>query len=295
MRKAHGRIGLVDVLSTGTTRTVGVDAKILVLNLDVDIVIDLGNDFHRGERGLAALVGIERRDAHEPVNAALGLEHAERVRTFHLEVDILVAGLFALLHVVFLDLPTLILGIALIHAVEHRNPIAGLGAALSGVEFHEDVALIELTAQQRLKTKLAEELVGLRTLRESILECGLLSHALFHFCELQKNRRVIHGLHQLIERQDISPLCVGCRDYFLRLRLVVPEIPLRLLILKRSKPRPTLVDLDVISHLGNLVLESGDSLPHFFRLDEFLLFLLCHFSFLTVSATGTPAAPFHPS
>ena len=150
VREAHRGVRLVDVLAARATRPVGVDAQVLVLDLDVDVVLDLGDGLHGREARLTALVGVERRDAHQTVDAALGLEHAEGVGPLDLEVDVFVARLFARLRVVFLDLPALRLGVALVHAVEHRHPVARLRAALARVKLDEHVALVELAAEERL-------------------------------------------------------------------------------------------------------------------------------------------------
>ncbi len=72
MGDADRRLGLVDVLAAGAAGAVGVDAQILVVDLDFDVVGNLGKDEDRGEGGMAAGVGIEGGDAHQPVNPLLG-------------------------------------------------------------------------------------------------------------------------------------------------------------------------------------------------------------------------------
>ena len=74
MRNSHRRIGHVYVLAAGTGRAVSVDPQVLVLDIDLDVLVDLGRDEHRRERRLAAAAGIERRYSHEPVHAGLGRE-----------------------------------------------------------------------------------------------------------------------------------------------------------------------------------------------------------------------------
>ena len=71
--EADGGVGLVDVLAACAAGAVGVDAEVFVLDLDVDVVLQLGHYVQSGEGGVAALVGVEWRDAHEAVDAALGL------------------------------------------------------------------------------------------------------------------------------------------------------------------------------------------------------------------------------
>jgi hypothetical protein len=64
--QANGRVGLVDVLPAGARRAVGVDAEILLVDVHlVGHVLEEGDDVERGEAGLASVLRVERRDAHE--------------------------------------------------------------------------------------------------------------------------------------------------------------------------------------------------------------------------------------
>jgi hypothetical protein len=47
---AHRRLGLVDVLAAGAGGAVGVDAQVLVVDLDLDVVVDLGQTSPRRTR-----------------------------------------------------------------------------------------------------------------------------------------------------------------------------------------------------------------------------------------------------
>ena len=86
VRDADGRVRLVDVLTAGTARAVPVDLQVLVV--DVDLAhLDLRDDVHGGEGGLAAVGRVEGREAHEPVDADLVLEVAVGVFTVELHGD----------------------------------------------------------------------------------------------------------------------------------------------------------------------------------------------------------------
>ena len=242
----------------------------------VDGRVDLGHDFHRGERRMTARVGVERGNAHETVNAALGLEHAEGIRTLHLEVHVLVARFFTRLRVVLLDLPTLLLGIPLIHAIQHRDPVASLRAALTRVQLDEDIALVELAAQKRLQTQFVKVAVRLRALAQRVLERDLLRFALFHLGELKHHARILDRLQKRVIGNHVRTLGVRRRNDLTGLRLVVPEIALRLLLLKTRQLRPTLVDLDVLGHLTDAPLQILDALTDLFNLQQLGLHFLCH-------------------
>src|SRR3954453_2950543 len=70
--QAYGRIGLVDVLAASTLRAIGVDADLVPVELDLDVIVDFGKDLDEGERGLATLLGIEGADPDEAMDATLG-------------------------------------------------------------------------------------------------------------------------------------------------------------------------------------------------------------------------------
>ena len=76
VRDAHRRFGLVHVLTAGAARAVDIGAQVRRIDLDVDVVVDLGRDEHRSERGVAAIARVERRLAHQPVHAGLGAQPA---------------------------------------------------------------------------------------------------------------------------------------------------------------------------------------------------------------------------
>ena len=74
MRDAHGSLHLVHVLSALAAGTERVHFKFIRRNDKLGIIfLDFRNHIHAGKARVPALVGIERRDAHEAMHAALGL------------------------------------------------------------------------------------------------------------------------------------------------------------------------------------------------------------------------------
>ena len=59
MREADGGVGLVHVLPARAARSVGVDAEILLPDVDLDVLLDVREDEDRGEGGVPARVGVE--------------------------------------------------------------------------------------------------------------------------------------------------------------------------------------------------------------------------------------------
>ena len=94
-------------------------------------------------------VGVERRDAHQPVYAALSLEVAVGVVAVHLEGDGLDARLVAVEQVDLAHLEAHALGVADVHAVEHLRPVLRLGAARARVQREQGVAAVVFAVEQR--------------------------------------------------------------------------------------------------------------------------------------------------
>ena len=60
MRHAHGRRGLVDVLSACTARTIVVHTHIVHVDRHLDRIVDLGHDIARGERRVPPRLRVKR-------------------------------------------------------------------------------------------------------------------------------------------------------------------------------------------------------------------------------------------
>ena len=75
---ADGGVGGVDVLAALAAGAVGVDAEVVGLDVDDDGVVDFGRDEDAGEAGVAALGGVEGRDADEAMDAGFSAEEGRR-------------------------------------------------------------------------------------------------------------------------------------------------------------------------------------------------------------------------
>src|ERR1035437_2523145 len=130
VRDAHGGFDLVHVLAALATGTERVHLEFSWRDDDVGIAFfNFRNRVHAGETRVTAFVGIERRDAHEPVHAAFGLGKAVGVFALEQHRDALEARAFADQRVGDFNLPAAGFGPALIHARQHFRPILRLGAA----------------------------------------------------------------------------------------------------------------------------------------------------------------------
>ena len=125
VRDAHRGVGGVDVLAAGAGGAIGVDAHVLLVDLDVDVVVDRRIDPDGGEAGVPARVGIEGRDAHQPVHAAFGLQPAIGIVALDQHGGRLDAGLFAGMLADDLDLVAVRFGPAHVHALAASGPSPG--------------------------------------------------------------------------------------------------------------------------------------------------------------------------
>ena len=151
MRDAHRGGRLVDVLAALAGRAEHVDAQVVVLDLDLDVLVDHRVDEHRGERGMAPGLRVERGDPHQPVHALLGLQQPVRVLAPDLDLGGLDAGLVARRGVQHLHGEPVPLGPAHVHPHQHLGPVLRLGAPGARVDRQQRVADIIGTLQQVLQ------------------------------------------------------------------------------------------------------------------------------------------------
>src|ERR1700694_2458370 len=88
------------------------------------------------------LVRVERRNAHEAMHAALGVEITVGVFTAHQQRDRFYSDFFTGLNVYRFRFKTAALDPALIHSQKHVGPIARLRAARAGMDGEKRVRAI---------------------------------------------------------------------------------------------------------------------------------------------------------
>jgi hypothetical protein len=134
------RLGLVDVLAAGTGSAIDVDPEVGRVDVDLDRVIDFRVDVDRGERGVTSAAGIERRLAHQAMDAGFGAQIAIGIVAVDLDGGALDAGDVAVGLFQQGGLEAATFAVAQVLAQQHRRPVAGLSAAGAGLDFHEAVA-----------------------------------------------------------------------------------------------------------------------------------------------------------
>ncbi len=98
---------------------------------------------------MPARVGVERRNAHQPMHAGFGLRPAMRIMALDEQRAGFDARFVAGRLLDDLDLEFVALGPAGIHAKQHARPVAALGAAGPGVNLDIGVVGVDLARQQR--------------------------------------------------------------------------------------------------------------------------------------------------
>lgn len=68
MDDSDGRVGFIDVLSSGTTRTTSNNFKVFFTDLDIDVFC-LWKDSNRRRRSVDATIFLSRRDALDTVDS----------------------------------------------------------------------------------------------------------------------------------------------------------------------------------------------------------------------------------
>jgi len=139
--------GLVDVLAAGTGGAEHLHLDVLRADVHLNGVVQLRHHFQRGKAGLAAGVGIKRRHADQTVHAVLAFQQTVGVGTLDHHGSALHAGFVAVLIIQHLHGHAVCLCPLVVHAVEHLGPVLCLGAAGTGVEGQDGVAVVVLTVQ----------------------------------------------------------------------------------------------------------------------------------------------------
>ena len=129
MQNSHGRFDFVHVLSAFAAAAESVDLEIGRIDFDRRGIGDLRNNIDTGKRSVPAFVRIEWRNAHEPMDASLGLEITISVLTAHQKRDRFDSDFLAGLNIDNLRFKIAPLNPALIHPQEHVGPIARFGPA----------------------------------------------------------------------------------------------------------------------------------------------------------------------
>jgi len=147
------------VLSARTARAVGFDLDVLFVDLDRDLVVELGRYIHGRERGVAPALRVEGRNAHEPMHANLGAHIAVGEGAANGDDGRLDAAFVAALQLEDFDREPAPLAPAHVHAQQHFRPIARLGTAGARVDGDDGVLVVVFARHHQLELELAQTLL----------------------------------------------------------------------------------------------------------------------------------------
>jgi len=137
------------VLSAGALRSEGVDADLVPVQLDLDVVLGLGHDLHQRECRVATLLRVVGADPDEAVDAALGAQPAVGEPPGDRGRGALEARLLALGLVDDLGREAVPLRPAQVHPQQHLGPVRRLGSARAGADREERRPLVVLATEQQ--------------------------------------------------------------------------------------------------------------------------------------------------
>ena len=162
VRDPHRGVGLVDVLTARARCAVRVDAQVGRVDLDFDRIVDFRVHEHRRERRVAAARRVERRLAHEAVDARFGAQEAVRVFARDLDRRVLDAGDVAVGLFEHFGLEALAFAVAQVLAQQHRCPVARLGAAGASLDVDEAVVRVGRVREHPAELDVAHACLELR-------------------------------------------------------------------------------------------------------------------------------------
>ncbi len=208
------------MLTAGALAAERVHPDVVPVELDLDVVLGLRQDLDEGERGLAAILRVERRDPDQPMHAAFGTEPAVGAAPVDLDRRALDAGLVAFLAVDDLGVEAVPFRPAQVHPQEHVGPVGRLGAARARADRQQGVPVVVLAGEQQ----------GGPFADDVLLERGRVTGQLgFEFGvrslveQLEGRLEVLGAGGERSPRVDLIAQAVGLAQDLLGPALVVPE------------------------------------------------------------------------
>ena len=138
------------MLAARTGGPVGVHLQIILVDLDLLRVLHHRRNLHAGEARLAAMGGVERRQAHQPVYAALGPEQPIGVLARGTEGRRLDARFLSRARLKQLHLEAPALRPAHLHPQDHLGPVLSIGAPRARIDAYERIARVIAPGEQPL-------------------------------------------------------------------------------------------------------------------------------------------------
>ena len=119
--KPHRGIGFVDMLAAGTAGTIGIDAQLIAIDVDVAHLVGLRQHRHGTGAGVDTALGLGFRHALHPVGAGFEFQLAVDVFARNARDDFLVTAVLAGPFAEYFQAPALVFGVLGVHAQQNRR------------------------------------------------------------------------------------------------------------------------------------------------------------------------------
>ena len=153
MCNPHRRVGRIDVLSALSTRPIGIDPKVIGLDVDHDRVIDLRRNKHTCETRMPPLRLVERRNPYQPMHTRLSTQQAKRKLSGDGKRRRLDSSLIPVLNFIDFSPETLPFRPAQIHPHQHLGPVLALSSACPRMHCHDGIQRVVFFRQHCARFK----------------------------------------------------------------------------------------------------------------------------------------------
>src|SRR4051794_24155846 len=219
MRETDRGVRDVDVLAPRAARAIRVDAEILFLDVDLDVLGQLGPDVDRREGRMPARGLIEWRDADQPMDACFSEHQAVGVVAVDFERRALDPRFVTRLCIHDLALEAAALCPAQVHPQQHFRPVLRLGAAGARMNRDDRVLPIVLPAEHLLG------FAGVDFLSELVeAVCQIVGNRLPRLRPLDEHSEVVRATAERVGQPLILLEAAAALHDFLRGPLVLPEV-----------------------------------------------------------------------
>ncbi len=143
MNQSYGGLSFVYVLSAGTACLGKFDFDFFGRNRHVHRLLEFRQNFDERKRGMAFLVRIERRNAHEPMDARFVFERAVRAVAFKFKRHVSVSAVVVFVFMNKTYSPFFPVGVFHIHFEKHSGEIFRVVSAGAGKNSDDGIAFFE--------------------------------------------------------------------------------------------------------------------------------------------------------
>ena len=148
------------MLSASTAGAVVVNADIVHVDVDFHRIIDFRHNVHRRKGGVAAGIGVKRRNTDKTVHALLAFEEPIGIMSLDGKGSTLGSCFFTGQDIEQFHFKTLSFGIAREHPQKHARPILGFRSARTSMKVHDGIVGIVFITEQHAQFQFRKGMLG---------------------------------------------------------------------------------------------------------------------------------------